>query len=133
MIQYLLATNMCIELIRQRSTRILDRLRQCDMGQVGISVITLAELEYGVEKSSRREQNRIALGLFCAPLEILPFTDHAAVEYGILHNTLERRGEVIGPMDLLIAAHALTDQATLVTSNEREFRRVEGLSVENWR
>ncbi|MCH2376403.1 MAG: hypothetical protein MK538_19635, partial [Planctomycetes bacterium] len=60
-------------------------------------------------------------------------TDHAAVEYGILHNTLERRGEVIGPMDLLIAAHALTDQATLVTSNEREFRRVEGLSVENWR
>jgi tRNA(fMet)-specific endonuclease VapC len=99
---------------------------------VGISVIALAELQHGIEKSARPDQNRIALSQFCAPLEIRPFTDIAAVIYGKIRNSLERRGEVIGPMDLLIAAHALADAVTVVTNNEGEFRRVDGLSVENW-
>jgi tRNA(fMet)-specific endonuclease VapC len=95
-------------------------------------MITLAELEYGVEKSARPEQNRIALMEFCAPLELRPFEDSAAAEYGTIRACLERRGDVIGPLDQLIAAHALAEGATLVTNNEREFRRIEGLSVENW-
>jgi tRNA(fMet)-specific endonuclease VapC len=131
-IEYLLDTNTCVEIIRQRSAAVLNRLRQCEIGQVGISVIALAELQHGIEKSARPDQNRIALSQFCAPLEIRPFTDIAAVIYGKIRNSLERRGEVIGPMDLLIAAHALADAVTVVTNNEGEFRRVDGLSVENW-
>lgn len=102
------------------------------MGDVGISAITLAELEHGVEKSARPEQNRIALTQFCAPLEILPFDDASASAYGRIRAALEKKGQVIGPMDLLIAAHALTAAHTLVTSNEKELRRVKGLRVENW-
>jgi len=102
------------------------------VGDVGISAITLAELEHGVERSARPEQNRIALAQFCAPLEVLAFDDAAAAAYGRVRVVLEKKGPVIGPMDLLVAAHALTAAHTLVTSNEKEFQRVKGLRVENW-
>ncbi len=128
----MLDTNICIELIRGRGAKALRRLRRCRVGEVGISAITLAELEHGVEKSAKPEQNRLALHLFCAPIEVLPFDDAASVAYGRVRSRLERAGEVIGPMDLLIAAHALAERAALVTNNEREFRRVEGLRVQNW-
>lgn len=108
---------------RSRSTHVFD--------DVGISAITLAELEHGVERSAKPDQNRVALREFCAPLEIQPF-DAAANAYGRIRADLQRAGQVIGPMDLLIAAHALAEGATMVTNNEREFRRVEGLAVENW-
>ena len=132
MIRYRLDTNICIEIIRGRSPVIFGRLRQCTWGEVGISAVVLAELEHGVEKSSRPDQNRIALANFCAPLTVLPFGDAAAVAYGKLRADLERAGQTIGAMDMLIAAHALAENAVLVTNNEREFRRVEGLKVENW-
>jgi tRNA(fMet)-specific endonuclease VapC len=102
------------------------------MGEVGLSAIVLAELEHGVEKSSHPDQNRTALGHFCAPLVMLAFDDAAAAAYGKIRADLERSGQIIGAMDLLIAAHAFAENAVLVTNNEREFRRVEGLAVENW-
>jgi tRNA(fMet)-specific endonuclease VapC len=131
-IRHLLDTNICIELIRNRSLRILTRLRRRKIGTVGISTITLAELRYGVAHSSNPQRNLVALLHFCAPLAILPFDDHAAAAYGDLRESLGRKGMSIGPLDTLIAAHALSLKATIVTNNEREFRRVHGLSVENW-
>ena len=92
----------------------------------------LAELFHGIQKSSKPEQSRSALRELCAPLEIRSFDNPAAVAYGRIRVHLERAGQVIGPMDLLIAAHTLAENAVLVTNNEREFRRVEGLVVENW-
>lgn len=132
MIRRLLDTNICIELIRNRSPKALKKLRQHEIGAVGISVITFAELAHGVEKSAKPDQNQIALSQFCAPLEIRAFDDSAALVYGRVRAELERLGQVIGPMDLLIAAHAIALNATLVTNNEREFRRIKGLRVENW-
>jgi tRNA(fMet)-specific endonuclease VapC len=131
-IRYMLDTSICIELIRGKGAKALARLRTCKVGEVAISSIVLAELQFGVERSARPEQNRIALYGFSAPLDIRPFGDHAAVAYGRVREALERAGLSIGPMDTLIAAHALAEGATLVTHNEREFRRVGGLTVENW-
>lgn len=128
----MLDTNICIELIRGRGANILQRLRQCQIGDVGISAITLAELEHGVEKSAQPQRNRIALSEFCAPLEIRSFGDAAATVYGKVRANLERAGQVIGPLDLLIASHALAEGAAIVTNNDDEFRRVKDLTVENW-
>jgi tRNA(fMet)-specific endonuclease VapC len=131
-IRRLLDTSACVELVRGRSDRILARLRSCPLGSVGLSTITLAELCHGAEKSSDPGRNRLALTQFCAPLEILPFDDRAALSTGEVRSRLERAGGSIGPLDTLIAGHALALSAVLVTDNERVFRRVAGLRVENW-
>jgi len=132
MIQYLLDTNACIDVIRNRSPRVLSRLRQCVPGSVGISSITLAELFYGVARSSDPERNLLALTQFCAPIDVVPFDDSAATTSGPVRRELERSGCPAGPLDTLIAAHSLSLGTTLVTDNEREFRHVKGLKVENW-
>lgn len=128
----LLDTSICVELIRGRSAAPLVALRQRKVGTVGISSITLAELQFGVVRSSDPEHNRMVLTEFVAPLLIAPFDDRAAAYYGKLRAELEGQGQPIGPLDTLIAAHALSLGWTLVTNNEREFRRVPGLLVENW-
>ena len=130
--KYLLDTNICVAMIRQRPPQIIHRLISLKPGEVGISSITLAELEYGVEKSTFREQNARALEQFLLPLEILPFDDNAALMYGKIRADLERTGQSIGAMDELIAAHAVSILATLVTDNLREFKRIERLNVEDW-
>jgi tRNA(fMet)-specific endonuclease VapC len=132
MIHYLLDTDICIEMIRGKSPALLAHLRRRKIGSVAISSITLAELQYGVAKSRDPEQNRIALVHFVAPLEVLPFDERAAAGYGKLRAGLERSGRPIGPLDTLIAAHALAAKLTLVTNNQREFSRVVDLHVENW-
>jgi len=129
---YLLDTNICIYIIRQHPPQVINRLKSCGIGDVAVSSITLAELEYGAAKSSRPEQNREALLSFFTPLEILPFDDQAALHYGELRAYLERSGRSIGTMDMLIAAHARSIPLTLVTNNIREFSRVPRLRVENW-
>ena len=129
---YLLDTNICIYIIRHHPPQVIDRLKACGIGDVALSSITLAELEYGAAKSSRPEQNREALLAFAAPLEILPFDDQAALHYGDLRTGLERSGQSIDAMDMLIAAHARSIPLTLVTNNAREFARVPHLLVENW-
>ncbi len=133
MIRYFLDTDTCIELIRKKTDRILERLKRCRIGTVGISTVTLGELQYGVSRSHDPARNRIALAEFCAPLELPSFDDRAAAVYGRIRAQLEKKGLSIGPLDTLIAAHALSLSATLVTHNLREFNRVEGLKVESWR
>ncbi len=132
MIRYMLDTNTCIHLIKRKPASVVERLLALPISEVGISSITLAELEYGVARSSRPEQNRDALVGFLAPLEIEVFGNEAAACYGALRAGLERIGKPIGAMDLLIAAHALSLSSILVTNNVREFERVPGLVVENW-
>lgn len=129
---WMLDTNICIALIRHRPPPLVAQLRARAVGEIGISTITLAELQHGVCKSAAPARNRDALLAFLAPLEILPFDHEAAIQYGELRADLERRGLPIGAMDLLIGAHALARKATLVTNNTREFTRIGGLSVEDW-
>jgi tRNA(fMet)-specific endonuclease VapC len=99
---------------------------------VGISSITLSELQFGVAKSSRPEQNQIALTQFVAPLEIMAYDDGAAQYYGDLRAGLERQGALIGAMDMLIAAHALSLDCISITNNQKEFARIPNLKIDNW-
>jgi tRNA(fMet)-specific endonuclease VapC len=130
--QYLLDTNICIYLIKQKPSKVLARFQTLALSDIGISSITVAELEYGVCKSQQQEKNRSALMQFLIPLEIIDFDQAAATVYGEIRSDLERRGLVIGAMDMLIAAHALSLGVTLVSNNVREFSRVGNLSLENW-
>jgi tRNA(fMet)-specific endonuclease VapC len=132
MIQYLLDTNICIYIIKKKPADAIERLRQSQISEVGISSITLSELEYGVAKSSKPEQNQIALAQFLAPIEILSYDHEAAQIYGKLRAFLERQGKPIGSLDMLIAAHALSLDCILVTNNEKEFDRVPNLKIDNW-
>jgi tRNA(fMet)-specific endonuclease VapC len=128
----LLDTNVCIHIIRRQPQVVLRRFENYGVGEVGVSSVTVAELRYGAEKSSRPEQNLEALGRFLLPLEVLAFGEEAAAAYGRVRAVLERAGTPIGPLDTLIAAHAVSISVTLVTNNTREFRRVPGLEVEDW-
>ena len=128
----LLDTDICIYLIREQPDTIVDRFTRYAIGDIGISTITLAELEYGISKSSKPARNREALGQFTTPLVIVEFDRPASVAYGQLRATLEKKGQMIGGMDLLIAAHAVSLNIPIVTHNVREFRRVPGLRVETW-
>ncbi len=131
---YMLDTNICIEVIRRhrRNKILIDRLTAHSPGDIGISTIVLAELEYGVSKSSEPLRNARALMKFCAPFEIVPFDAEAAYVYGQIRSALEKKGTLIGPMDMLIAAHAIAFDAILVTNNTREFRRIKDLKLANW-
>jgi len=129
---WLLDTNICIYLIKRKPERVLQRLRALDIATVGVSSITVAELQYGVAKSARPEHNALALAALLAPLDVCAFDDAAAAVYGGVRAELERAGTPIGSMDLLIAAHALALGRTVVTNNTREFGRVTGLTVEDW-
>ena len=130
--RFLLDTNVCIEMIRGKPDRILSRLRRYRPGDVGISSITLAELWHGVAKSRSPEGNGAALEGFLLPLEVFDFGEAAALAYGAVRSSLEKAGTPIGAMDTLIAAHAVSLGATLVTNNTREFRRVKPLNVADW-
>jgi tRNA(fMet)-specific endonuclease VapC len=128
----MLDTNICIYIIKQKPQAVLERFSSFPMGAVGISVITLAELEYGVSKSKQPVRNSEALEEFISPLEIAVFDRPATIAYGNVRALLEKRGHPIGSMDLLIAAHALSLGVPLATNNVREFKRVPNLRVENW-
>ncbi len=127
----LLDTNICIYIINARPPEVLARFHRFRLGEIGISSIVAAELAYGVAKSGSM-RNRSALEMFLAPLEVLPFDDNAFWAYGDLRAALERQGQPIGAMDTMIAAHARSLDAVLVTNNTREFSRVSGLRLENW-
>ena len=127
-----LDTNICIHLIKKTPEATLRRLRTIDIKTVAVSSITVAELQFGVAKSGRPEQNALALGAFLAPLTVEPFDDAAALAHGPLRFALERAGTPIGSLDLLIAAHAIALGRTVVTHNIREFQRIRGLKVEDW-
>ena len=127
----LLDTNTCIYIINNRPPNVLERFRKYKAGEVGISSIAASELAYGVAKSGSIK-NRKALDMFLAPMQILPFDSQCLWFYADLRASLEKQGLSIGPMDSLIAAHALSIDGTLVTHNIKEFVRVPKLKLENW-
>lgn len=128
----MLDTNTCIALIKRRPVHVLQKFDEYVVGDIGISVITLAELRYGVSKSQHQSKNQIALDEFILPLEIAAWDESATQRYGELRSTLEKLGTPIGALDTLIAAHALSLGVTLVTNTTREFKRVVGLNVVDW-
>ena len=131
LMKYLLDTNTCIYIIKQKPRQAFDRFRQHQVGEIGISAVTYSELCYGVANSQHPERNQHALDTFVAPLEVLAYPPEASIGYGRLRAHLRRTGRPIGPLDLLIAAHALHLGSILVT-NDDEFTRVPRLGIENW-
>lgn len=130
--KYMLDTNICVKLIRRHPAALVKRISQLQVGDIVVSAITVSELQHGVHKSTRPEQNLAALEQFLLPLVIAEFDYDAAAAYGQVRAHLERIGTPIGSMDLLIAAHALCLNVTLVTNNLKEFARVPNLLVEDW-
>ena len=130
--KYMLDTNICIYAIKHKPEKVFRKLQKTDPNDVCISSVTYAELAHGVEKSSAKERNRIALTLLLSCIEIMSFDTKAAEEYGKVRADLELKGEVIGPLDLMIAGHAKSLNCTLVTNNIKEFQRVKGLKTANW-
>lgn len=130
--KYMLDTNICIYTIKHKPAEVIKNFLKHDPDEMCISTITYAELMHGVEKSQAIEKNRIAMALFLSPITVLEFDSCAAEEYGKIRACLEKRGTPIGPMDMLIAAHAKSEGLTLITNNTREFFRVEGLNIEDW-
>jgi tRNA(fMet)-specific endonuclease VapC len=130
--RFLLDTNTCIYMRRHRPPEVLARFRQLTAGEAALSVVTYGELLYGAEKSSSRARATEELEEFASSVPILPLPMDAGRFYAVIRAALEVRGEIIGSNDLWIAAHAKVADLTLVTNNEREFRRVAGLKVENW-
>jgi tRNA(fMet)-specific endonuclease VapC len=131
MLTYLLDTNIVIYVIKRRPVEVLAAFN-ANAARMAISVITLAELLHGAEKSSRPTANLAVVEDFVSRLEVLPYTAKAAQHYGQIRAALERAGEPIGVNDLHIAAHARSEGLTLVTNNAGEFRRVPALQIENW-
>ena len=128
----MLDTDYCIDLIGSKAfrDRSLPWIRAHEAGDLGISAITLAELEYGVQKSSNRERNKRALDKFLLPLEVARFDNEAAASYGKIRASLEKNGNTIGSLDILIGATAVALSIPLVTNNVKEFRRIQGLKVQ---
>ena len=129
---YMLDTNICIYAMKKKPEKVLQRLKEEINDGVCISSITLAELEYGMKHSSNPAKNEQALLRFLLPFDVLPFGAAAASEYGEIRAYLQKAGTPIGAMDMLIAAHAKSEDIVLVTNNTREFERVVGLELENW-
>ena len=130
--QYLLDTNICIYIRRERPQAVLDRFSVLPAGSTAISVITYGELVYGVQKSPESRKAMLILEELTAVIPVLPMAADVAKNYGAIRSDLAARGELIGNNDLWIAAHAKSLGLILVTNNEREFQRVEGLTIENW-
>ena len=130
--EFMLDTNTCIYIIKQKPPKVLEHFKAYSIGEIGISSITLAELRFGVEKSQHIQKNQEALDAFILPLEIADFDEKAAKVYGEIRAALEKAGNLIGSMDMLIGAHALSLGLTLVTNNVREFRKIKHLKVIDW-
>ena len=129
--RWMLDTDTCIAVIKKHP-QVLKKLRGKSVGQVGISSITLGELSFGAEKSSRSNDAHEALGDFLVALEVVGFDDASAMTYGRVRASLAQKGQPIGPLDTLIGSHALEIDVILVTHNTREFSRIDGLRLEDW-
>ncbi|MFC1580594.1 type II toxin-antitoxin system VapC family toxin [Thermodesulfobacteriota bacterium] len=131
--KYLLDTNICIYVINEKPKKVLRKFEQYPVHEFTISSITHAELQYGVAKSKHKNRNQEALDGFLIPLTILPFHGKKLVErYGNIRTFLESKGKTIGPLDTLIAAHALSLDLTIISNNIKEFSRIPNLKCENW-
>jgi len=131
MLKYLLDTNIVIYVIKRRPLEVLE-LFNANGNRMAISVVTLAELLHGAEKSAQPTSNLAVVEDFCSRLQVLSYTPKAAQHYGSIRTSLEMMGQPIGVNDLHIAAHARSEGLVLVTNNIREFEKVPALQVENW-
>jgi len=129
---YMLDTNTCIYIMKHHPSEVQDRLRGIPIGDIAVSSIVLAELWHGICKSKNRKYNQEVLSDFLSYCYVLDWPGEAAQVYGEIRSSLEAQGLIIGGNDLLIAAHTTHLNAVLITNNEREFRRVQGLKLENW-
>ncbi len=129
---YLLDTNICIFAINKKTPQLINTINKKSKHDIYISSLTIAELEFGVENSQYVEKNRVALLKFISLFRILPFDDEDAVCYGKLKTKLKKKGEIIGPIDMLLAAQALSKDLIFVTKCADEFSRVDGLKIEDW-
>ena len=128
----LLDTDICIHLLNAREPALLERFRSHSPPELALCSVVRAELLWGARNSQRVEENLDRVRLFAEPLKSLPFDDDCAEHYGAIRAQLAARGQLIGPNDMLIAAIAVTHQATLITRNQREFERVSNLQIEVW-
>ena len=128
----MLDTDICIYTIKRKPVSVLKRLEILEPGMVVMSVITFAELVNGAKKSRHVEENLLRLNQLSELIDVLPFEKDAALAYGDIRSSLEKRGMIIGGNDIFIAAHALSLDMTLVTKNVREFSRIDGLKLDNW-
>lgn len=128
---YLLDTNICIYIINHKPIQVFEKFSKIDIRQVAISNISVAELAFGVQKSDS-PRNKLALEKFLSPLTILEYPNHAIWHYAKLRHDLQSKGKVIGGLDMLIASHAIALNATLITNNVKEFKRIPELLLENW-
>ncbi|MBE0302538.1 type II toxin-antitoxin system tRNA(fMet)-specific endonuclease VapC [Leptospira interrogans] len=129
---YLLDTNICIFLIKKKNATLLENLKKKLNKDLFVSSLTVAELEFGIQKSEFKEKNKVALIEFLTIFNILSFSDKDAESYGIIRADLERKGNVIGSIDMLLAAQAIANNYIFVTNNTKEFKRIKALKIENW-
>jgi len=130
--KFLLDTNICIYLLKKKLEKVSKRFSTAKKKDLRISSITLSELEFGIAKSEAIEKNKRTIEVLLFILNVIPFTEEDAKVYGPIKAKLEKFGTLIVPLDTLIAAHALSRGFILVTNNEREFKRVYGLQIDNW-
>ncbi len=132
--EYLFDTNICIYLINKKFEYLIDRVEEYGIENIGISSITIAELEYGIAKCSSpyKEENRVALLEFLLPFKFIDFNQNDAYEYGRIRQNLQSQGKIIGNMDILIGSQAVSRELILVTNNVKEFKRIDNLEIENW-
>ena len=130
--QRLLDTNTCIYYLNRVSENLIAQFRKYSPSGIKLSSITVAELFFGVEKSSAKKKNRAIVESFVSTFEIIPFDEAGSRTYAKIRASLEKKGSPIGPMDLLIASVSLTNNFILVTNNTKEFSRIRKLKLENW-
>lgn len=129
---YMLDTNICIYIIKKKPENVITKFKNLNQANICISSITYSELLYGVYKSKNVGKNLLALTMFLSNITILPYDENSSIDYGMLRSKLEKEGQPIGPLDMLIAAHAKASKSILVTNNIKEFSRIKDLVVENW-
>lgn len=132
MSQFMLDTDTCAFILRKTSPALLEKIQAVPLREQCMSVVTLAELLYGVQVSSKKRANREAVDLLVRHVKVLEWTNEAAEHYGEIRADLKKKGQLIGANDLMIAAHARSLSAVIVTNNVKDFGRVKGLTLENW-
>ncbi|MGC9311535.1 MAG: type II toxin-antitoxin system tRNA(fMet)-specific endonuclease VapC [Sediminispirochaetaceae bacterium] len=129
---YLIDTNMCIYAIKRKPEKVFDAIKKKSKDGLFVSSLTVAELEFGVQNSERKAKNRLALLKFLSLFNILNFAESDAIEFGRIKVQLRRKGSVVGTVDMLLAAQAISKEMIFVTNNVKEFNRIEGLRIEDW-
>ena len=132
MTRYMLDTNMCSYIIKERPVSVLQHFQELNIESICISIVSYAELMYGVERSSSKRINHSVIRDFTRYLDVISWDIGAADEYAVLRTDLEAKGTPIGAMDMMIAAHSKSLNTVLVTNNQKHFMKVKGLLIENW-